>query len=120
MAVFEDVTIQWQGSDYTIEANNVMRAIAKVEDTISIGELFADNPKLTKVADAYSIALKQAGALVGSDEIYASLFGTDDNGVKGAILGLIMLMVPPEKFRTVRANEDAIEAEKKPTTGKTA
>ena len=100
MAIFQDVTLGFNGSEYTVPHNKVMKLIAIVEDIVSLQDLTTGKgPKLNKLAEAYSVALNYAGAKTEVEEVYASLFG-DGNGetVSGSITALIMLMLPPDSY----------------------
>lgn len=99
MAIFEDITLTFGGSDYTIPSTSVMRLIAKIEDVISLQEL-TSQPKLSKLAEAYTVALNQAGAKAKTEEVYASLFG--DGGmenIQNSITTLIQMMIPPANYQ---------------------
>lgn len=110
MAIFEPVRFEWQGRQYVIPPDRVMRAIAMVENHITINELGAatsgGNIKFTKIADAYAAVLNYAASLheemrqlppVQPEEVYDSLFSTDEAqriSKTSAVTGLLMLMVP--------------------------
>ena len=100
MSIFEDITLTYGGKDYTIPSNGVMRLIAKIEDVISLHELTVQ-PALSKLAEAYTVALVYAGCKkVKTEEVYASLFG--DGGrenIEQSITTLITMMVPPPNFQ---------------------
>ena len=75
-----------------------MKLISKVEDVISLGDL-TTKPKLSKLAEAYAVAINYAGGKVGVDEVYASLFGEGGNdNVQNSITSLIMMMLPPDTY----------------------
>jgi hypothetical protein len=99
MAIFEDITLTFKGAEYTVPSNAVMRLIAKVEDVISLQEL-TGQPKLSKLAEAYTVVLNHAGAKAKTEEVYASLFG--DGGVENiqnSIMSLIQMMIPPANYQ---------------------
>ena len=114
MAVFQDVNLQWQGKEHTIKANSVMRVIAEVEQIISVAELAGKRPPVARIAEAYTMALSFVGVTVDQEEVYEALFDDGGAAIQGAVMGLIMLMVPPKKYQTKQANEQAVEDAKKP------
>ena len=101
MSVFRDVTLGFEGKEYTIPSNKIMMLIAKVEDVVSLGDLTTGmGPKLSRLAEAYCVCLKYAGADVKIEEVYETLFG--DGGrknVEGAITNLMTLMLPPSSYQ---------------------
>lgn len=114
MSTFEEVKVSWKGQEAAIPANNVLRAIAKVESVLTVGELGALSitgaPKpLAKISMAYGLLLRHAGIKVEDDDIYAAMFSGPDTIVQaGALLNaLIALMVPPEHMKEDSAKKDA-------------
>ena len=104
MSIFEDVTLAWDGKEYTVPANKVMMLIAKVEDVITLGQLSDPaNIKMTQLALAFQVALKYAGADADHDEVYASLFDMPEDGdvhpVTKAVTDLQMMLVPPSTYK---------------------
>jgi len=103
MAIFQDVTLQWGGVEYTVPANNVMRLIAKVESEISLQELTRDQgPPLSKLALGYQAALNHAGARVSSEAIYESMFDQEKSQgeiINSAVSGLLTIMLPPSTYQ---------------------
>lgn len=100
MAIFEDVTLGYGGKEYTVKHDEVMKLIGKIEDVISLAELTRDGgPRLSRLSEAYAVALNYAGCSVTIDEVYASLFGdTGSSSAQGAVTGLLMLMLPPATY----------------------
>lgn len=98
MSVFEQIELGFKGETFVVQPDKVMRLIALVEDVISLQEL-TSQPKLSKLAEAYTVALNYAGASAQTEEVYASLFG--DGGsevVQNTITSLIMMMLPPSTY----------------------
>jgi hypothetical protein len=119
MGIFEDVTLTWKGQDYTIESTKVMGAIAKVEEVITLRELFnfyqkSDAP-MVKLSMAFGSVLRYAGAKVKDEEVYAAMFNHEDqNSVTNSINTLLAMMVPPASMvKETKGNEQAA-----PTGGK--
>jgi hypothetical protein len=101
MGVFQDVTLTWGGDDFTVPANQVMRLIAQVEDIISLQELSqSGGGKLSKISEAYMVALNHAGCKVMHEDVYAAMFGEDGaDSIGAAVNGLLMMMLPPATYQ---------------------
>jgi hypothetical protein len=100
MAIFEEITLTWAGAEYSIKPNEVMGAIARVEEVITLSELakFSQNGNVpfSRIAMAFASVLRYAGANVKDDEVYAGMFaGAKDNSAMQSIQTLLALMVPP-------------------------
>jgi hypothetical protein len=124
MAIFEEVTIAWNGREYKIPPTQVMQAIARVEDIISLAQmakaqLSGDIP-FVKLSRAFATLLRCAGAAVEDDEIYAALFASPEAVASNsltAISTLQMLMIPPQHLRArMAADEKESEAKKSPAS----
>ena len=102
MSIFDAVTISWKGTDYTIEPDRIMGAIAKVEETITLKELgeYANkgDAPMAKLAIAYTSVMKYAGAKVNEAEVYGALFERESNiNIFGCITALLAMMIPPSR-----------------------
>lgn len=101
MGVFDDIRLNWQGTDYVIPANKVMGAIARIEDVITLTEIYEASQqrsvKFSRVASAYGAVLRHAGADVTDEAIYAGMFdgGNAAAAVRDALTGLLNMMIPP-------------------------
>lgn len=101
MGVFAEVRLNWKGRDYVIPPDRVMRAIAVVEDVVTIAELgeMATIPKarkLTRLAEAFGAVLRFAGAEASDEEVYAGLFDKNSKGAAiQAVMALLAMMMPP-------------------------
>ena len=103
MSVFEDVTLHWDGEEYTIPANRVMRLIQAVEDVVTLPELqdCIVRMKAGRVAAAYGVMLRFAGVQVTDEEVYAGIFESQEQMQEilteaGAIL--YRLICPPQSL----------------------
>lgn len=122
MAVFEDIELEWKGVTYTLNGDDkVMRAIAAVEDHVTISELQASmqsgNIALGKLSIAYSVLLKFAGCFgVTSAQVYQGMWdgGVSQEAIGEAIGSLIAIMIPPDAFR----DDSAPKPDGKKKTGK--
>lgn len=119
-AVFEDVKLQWRGDTYIIPSNRVMGAIARVEQHVTLNELYTSvdergTIKIGTMAMAYGSLLRYAGAVTASDDdVYAGMFkdSADGNLMIEAIRGLIGLMMPPALRRELTLDFKSEEKEK--------
>lgn len=110
MQGFEDVTLSWQGEDYTVPANNVLMLIMRIEDALSgnSGEqainvlLRNGGPPHSRLSAAFGAALRHAGAQVSDAEIYLSIQRDMASGgsaamevVTSSVIALLGIMSPP-------------------------
>lgn len=101
MGVFDDIHLNWQGRDYVIPANKVMGAIARIEDVITLTEIYEASQqrsvKFSRVSSAYATVLRFAGATVTDEEVYAGMFDGQSAAaaVRDALTGLLSMMIPP-------------------------
>ena len=101
MGVFDDIRLNWQGTDYVIPANKVMGAIARIEDIITLTELIRMSQqgkvKFASIASAYAAVLRYAGVQVSDEQVYLGLFKDNTAAVVNAALaGLLQMMLPPD------------------------
>lgn len=98
-SLFESVEIVWKGKSYTIPPNKVLRAIAKIEDVITLQHLSnQDAVPMAKVALAFAALLRFAGARVSDDEVYEELF--DHHGASAlAVINMLLSLILPKKVR---------------------
>ena len=115
MSIFEEVGLTWEGTEYTVPAEQVMGLVEVVEDIITIEELSGRGVKRAKVARAFAAALRYAGAKeVDPQAVYNSLFSADSMVfTNSAVNALLSLMIPPEHLQT-----KAEPPEKPPATRK--
>nr|AKH46254.1 hypothetical protein [uncultured marine virus] len=101
MSIFEDITLGFDGDEYTVKHTQVMKLIAVIEDIVTLQELTSGtNPKLSKIAEAYAAALMFAGAKVTCEEVYASLFSEGAaERIPQVLTALVMMMLPPDSYR---------------------
>lgn len=132
MAFFEEVQLSWKGKSYAIAADNVLMAIAKIEDVLTLGELATCMANrrlpLAKLAAAFGILLRHAGAEVSNDEVYSGMFAEAGRHLQqqafAAALTLHKLMVPPEHLRAAEGKAAAgarrAASSRKPTSSRSA
>lgn len=104
MSLFNDVTLVWGGTEYTIKSDNVLRLIAQVEDVITFAELYRFGLKgaipQARIATAFGTMLRYAGAQVGDDEVYKAMFKDGGAHAVTAVRTLLEIMSPPETIST--------------------
>lgn len=100
---FEAFECEWGGKKYTIAPHRILRAIALVEDVVTLAQLQEHGERgslpMAKIAMAFGVLLRYAGASVTDVEVYEGLFSSikDKNaqGIVDAVVILMSLMVPP-------------------------
>lgn len=99
MGIFNELNLTWKGTDYTVPADNILRLIAKVEDVITLNELYSYSQKgaapLAKLATAFGIILRYAGCKVSDDEIYKTIVNGETNAATVATHTILGMMLPP-------------------------
>ena len=99
MGTFDDVEFVWGDRPYTIKADRVLGAIARIEDVVTLDELSRHFQKQTlpraRIAMAYGAALRYAGAKVMDDDVYSAMFiDSDQASVTQAVTTLLAMMLP--------------------------
>lgn len=102
---FDDIRLTWNGQTFVIPSDRVLGAIARVEDVITFHELLAYSGRSTapvgKLAEAYGILLRYAGADVTDDAVYVGMFGNLTEGfggtVRESIETLMLMMIPKDE-----------------------
>ncbi|MGE0366933.1 MAG: hypothetical protein AB7Q00_14495 [Phycisphaerales bacterium] len=104
MSRFDPIEVEWKKKKYKIEPNRVMKAIAIIEETVTLVELYgalANNRiPLSRLSMAFAAVLRYAGADVKDEDVYASMFGADQvvkqENIALAIIALLSMMQPPK------------------------
>lgn len=110
--LFQQIELKWRDRNYVIPASRVLRAVARVEDVVTVQQLLVpDQVPMAKVAMAYGSLLRYAGARVEDEEVYQTLFGGAQSNALVAVTTLLQLMLPPQ---VRKALEERAEAEEKP------
>lgn len=107
MGHFEPIPLEWSGKKYLIPADNVLRVIAQIEDVLTLGQLASAQSHgrlpLAKIAIAFGIALRHAGAEVSDEDVYNGMFSAGGAELQRraltAVFTLQAMMVPPEHLR---------------------
>lgn len=102
--VFERVELSWNGGTYTIEPDEILGAIAVVEEHVTLKELYDDQNgrntvRLAKLAGAFHALLTYAGVRGETKEtVYEKLF--EGGGAKaGAVMTALLSMMVPRSVR---------------------
>jgi hypothetical protein len=119
---FRDVTLEWEGKSYTIPANRIFGAIARIEEHIFLSELSqaaVGNLSFTKASRAWAALLDYAGCKgVNPEDVYADMFSEGPDGQKrvNVLMGfrlLELIMLPPPHL--VPPQDDNAPGKGKPT-----
>jgi len=116
MSVFDDVTLEWGGKQYTIASDHMLGAIARIEEVVTLAELsdkaMRGTVPMAKLSQAYGAVLRYAGANVSDDEVYGGMFA-DRNAfetVQLAVNTLMAMMIPPASMRADAADQKKTKA----------
>lgn len=131
MAIFEDITLEWEGVPYTLAGDGqIMRTLAAVEEHVTITELAEASQggkiPMAKLSGAYAAALRSAGARVTDAEVYAGMWRDTQSmqAVQDAVMSLMQMMMPPDVMRDIEAEPDedpgTSKPKKKPSPGSKA
>lgn len=106
MSIFEPVTFTWEGVDYTIPSDGIMKLIAGVEDIITLQEMaLAVNQgkvKIAHIAQAYGLALRYAGCRVTDEQVYKSMFSVSSQQAAIQSVQTLLLMMVPRDLQPTR------------------
>lgn len=102
--MFKEIEIVWFDQTFIIPPDRVLRAIAVVEEHLTIGDLARESQtgtlRLARMASAWGALLRFCGSRITDDEVYVSLFAGDDAEVRArmfdSVSTLLALMVPPQ------------------------
>jgi hypothetical protein len=121
-SIFQPITLEWRDKRYVIPAERVMRAIAIVENHITLLELqraaVNGSAPLAKIAGAFADVINYAGGTLSAEEVYLGMFGdgADVLKIQLAVVTLLQMMVPPDAAKaltvTVEEGEDAVKKSK--------
>src|SRR5262245_34944655 len=121
MALFEPIELTWKGLTYKIPSGRVLKAVAKVEEIITLSLMStaaqAGSVPVAKVAMAYGSVLRFAGAVVEDEEVYEAMMsgGTDGQSTMQLVNGLLVIMIPKRLQQKLEAKmkeeENAAQAQ---------
>lgn len=115
--IFEDFKFEWRGEEVTIPSNRVLGAIARVEQVLTMHELFTyirerGSPPTTKLAEAWGSLLRYAkpDTEISDDEVWNELFSGDtQRNVIEVANRLTDLLIPPKAKAEAEAKRKAAE-----------
>ncbi len=120
MAIFDDITLEWEGVPYKLAGDQkIMKVLAAVEDHITISELITQqqsgNVPLAKLSAAYAVMLRFAGARISDAEVYRGMWQgmADSSSIATAVSALLAIMVPPGTMD--EEEQETSENEENPT-----
>lgn len=116
MSIFQEITVTWEGEEYEVAPDNVMRLIEKIEDHVRIADLISEKgPKMTSLAAAYGTLLRYVGVRVSDEEVYQRFFQSDaGQSASMMIANILAMMVPPSTHTPAKAAQGS----KKKTSAK--
>lgn len=98
MGLFEEISLEWGGEKYSLLPD--LELIARIENIITASELYEyvgrNAIPFAKVAMAYGIVLREAGASVRDADIYQGMFTSqkDQNNAASSVSVLLAMMAP--------------------------
>jgi hypothetical protein len=102
MGIFDDIRLKWDGAEYVIPHNRVLRALAAVEEVATFEELsgFAARrtAPLAKIAMAYGVLLRFAGANVTDEDVYQGMFANGGATMAQTVSAVLAMMIPSERI----------------------
>jgi len=76
-AIYEEVTLSWDGEEYTVTPN--YRMVQQIEQQVSIAGMATrieeGQPPISHIAYVISVLLSKAGKYVSPDDVYAEMMG---------------------------------------------
>lgn len=123
MSIFEPIKLQWQGKGYEIPADRVMRVLQALEAEgfgLAVLGQMRSQMQMARIASAYAIILRLAGASATDADVYAAMFADPDdmaNVVATALNTLEAMFVPPD-FGEKKSQSKVTPAKKKRSSKK--
>ena len=104
MGIFSEVEFTWGDKTYKVPPDKVLQLIAVIEEHITIEELTTGKFPRAKIAQAFTAALRFAGAFPQVDQVYAALFNVEDaRRIMQTVDALLSVMIPPESLKKMIA-----------------
>lgn len=130
MSLFEPIEITWKGDEKTVEAEKVMRVLAKLEDEITFVEanqlvaeaMNSGSRKQIRVATTYANFLKSCGFKVTPGEVIETLDFAAYVACLVEIINVLKLTLAPaerERYQALMDGAEVDEPEKEPEPKKT-
>lgn len=128
--MFNDVGLTWKGETKVIRSGRVLKAIAVIEDVITIDQLAsfkeASKIKLSNLSQAYGAVLRFAGFSVSDDDVYEGIIrGSSDQVAlaQQAVMTLLTLLIPPvvaDEKAAEKINEGNVQGARRSKSSKSA
>ena len=120
-AVFEEVTITWDGEEHVVTPTYKM--VNQIEQRVSLvalaNRIANGEPPVSHMAEVLAVLLRNAGVQVSPDDVYAELMNTEDPEAFTQIAHVILTaFVPSKKSDSPAAGAKKKTAAKKATTKK--
>lgn len=110
MSVFQDITFEFDGEQYKVEAGNVLKLLANLYDIVHPSDVLSEKPNLPKLAEAFAECINYCGGSVTADQVYGKMFDPSNKLNTPDVVGsLMLLIVPPSQYQTAQASEDDVE-----------
>jgi hypothetical protein len=108
MSVFQDITFEFEGEQYSIKANAVFPLIAQIDEVMPLSELLAEKtPSIVKMCHAFSVCIMYAGGNVSAEVVFDGLFGENPVNPREVVQQLQMFVIPPAKYQAAMTADDS-------------
>lgn len=120
MTGFNKIDVTWRGKQYVIPSDQVLMAVAMVEEVVTVRELCQmlaeEKPKSVIIGRAFAQILRYAGATVTDHEAYTAFVaeGPLGSGQLHALALLITMIMPPDLMAKAEAARKASAGEVPP------
>ncbi|MCB1476652.1 MAG: hypothetical protein H6883_07250 [Rhodobiaceae bacterium] len=111
MSIFEDFSFEWAGRKHVIPADRILKAIAVVEQHLTLHEISVmmgqrKTVRQAQLAAAYGALLRFVGEDVTDEDVYGNFFAGRNSSAAmvSGLLGLQKLMVPPPSYMEAKEN----------------
>jgi hypothetical protein len=107
MELFSEVKLAWGNKEYTVPADKVLQLIAVIEEHVTMEDLYSTGYKRSKIAAAYTAALRFAGSRALQAQVYSALFDVEDSQrIHKVIDALLHVMIPPAQLQKLMPKVD--------------
>jgi hypothetical protein len=107
MSIFNPIKMAWHGKDITVPANQVLGAIAVVEEVIPMDQVAAivfnrTRINVAKISQAYGALLRYAGQEVSDEDVFIAMFDSSEKleQAREAMKALALIVMPPAMLVT--------------------
>lgn len=125
-AIFDPIEIEWDGKPYRIEPQNILKAIARVEEHITLAQLVkqaeSGSVSSSKLSMAFGTLIRFAGAKATDEEVFERVLGAGSLNADdmGKALGMMLSMMLPRSVKAMASSGNVqrrttSDSSKKPT-----